>query len=164
MAAGSAGSKRSFAITATTAIATAGARFANQGSMPTSSGSIQKPTTPQRMKHAMPSLTFSTLLVANGTTRPLDGWQYEYLPWPAEVQVLARSTLVGLVATYTSGSETIVEESPVQAGGTIGVIPSPLNTPVQGWIGAAGDRLKLNYRETAGTAPTVDGIIEIQPL
>jgi len=112
----------------------------------------------------MPSFTFSALLAANGTVRPLDGWQYEYLPWPAEVQVLARSTLVGLVAVYTSGSETIVEESPVQAGGTIGVIPSPLNTPVQGWHAAAGDRLKLSYRETAGGTPTVDGIIEITPL
>jgi len=112
----------------------------------------------------MPSFTFSTLMVANGTIRPLDGWQYEYLPWPAEVQVLARSTLVGVVNTYTSGSETIVEESPVQAGGTIGVIPSSLNTPIQGWYAAAGDRLKLSYRETAGTAPTIDGIIEITPL
>ncbi len=112
----------------------------------------------------MPRFTFSTLMVANGTIRPLDGWQYEYLPWPAEVQVLARSTLVGVVNTYTSGSETIVEESPVQAGGTIGVIPSSLNTPIQGWYGAAGDRLKLSYRETAGTAPTIDGIIEITPL
>ncbi len=112
----------------------------------------------------MPSFIFSELLVANGVARPLDGWQYEYLPWPAEVQVLARSTLVGLVSVYTSGSETIVEESPVQAGGTIGVTPSPLNTPVQGWIGAAGDRLKLSFRETAGATPTVDGIIEIQPL
>jgi len=112
----------------------------------------------------MPSLIFSNLLTANGTVRPLDGWQYEYLPWPAEVQVLSRSSTLGLVATFTSGSETIVEESPVQAGGTIGVTPSPLNTPVQGWIGAAGDRLKLNFRETAGLTPTVDGIIEIQPL
>ena len=112
----------------------------------------------------MPSFTFSQALTANGVIRPLDGWQYEYLPYPAEVQVLARATATAVVATYTSGSETIVEESPVQAGGTAGVIPSPLNTPVQGWIGAAGDRLKLNYRETAGATPTVDGIIEIQPL
>jgi len=112
----------------------------------------------------MPSFTFSQLFVANGTVRPLEGWQYEYLPWPAEVQVLARSTLANVVAVYTSGSETIVEESPVQAGGTIGVIPSPLNTPVQGWLAAAGDRLKLNYRETAGATPTIDGIIEITPL
>lgn len=112
----------------------------------------------------MPSFTFSQIMTANGTLRPLDGWQYEYLPYPAEIQVLARSTLANVVAIYTSGSETIVEESPVQAGGTIGVIPSPLNTPVQGWIGAAGDRLKLNFRETAGATPTIDGIIEIQPL
>jgi hypothetical protein len=112
----------------------------------------------------MPSLIFSNLMTANGTFRPLDGWQYEYLPWPAEVTVMARSTLVALVQTYTSGSETIVEESPVQAGGTIGVTPAPLNTPVQGWHAAAGDRLKLTFRETAGNTPTVDGIIEIVPL
>ena len=112
----------------------------------------------------MPSFTFTNLFAANGVFRPLEGWQYEYLPWPAEVLVMARSTLVGMVAVYTSGSETIVEESPVQAGGTIGVTPSSLNTPIQGWRAAAGDRLKLNYRETAGTTPTVDGIIEIQPL
>lgn len=114
----------------------------------------------------MPSFTFTSAMTANGTLRPLDGWQYEYLPWPAEVQVMANTTgAAGTVqATYTSGSETIVEESPVQVGGTAGVIPSSLNTPIQGWIGAAGDRLKLNYRETAGATPTVNGIIEVQPL
>ncbi len=112
----------------------------------------------------MPSFTFSQIMTANGVFRPLDGWQYEYLPWPAEVQVLSRATGVSVVAVFTSGSETIVEESPVQAGGTIGVIPSSLNTPIQGWHAAAGDRLKLNFRETAGATPTVDGIIEITPL
>jgi len=112
----------------------------------------------------MPSFTFSQIFTANGTVRPLDGWQYEYLPWAAEVMVMARSTDVNVVAVYTSGSETIVEESPVQGGGTIGVIPSSLNTPIQGWHAAAGDRLKLSYREVAGGTPTIDGIIEIQPL
>jgi len=112
----------------------------------------------------MPSFTFSQALTANGTFRPLEGWQYEYLPWAAEVQVLARCTDANVVNIYTSGSETIVEESPTQAGGTIGVIPSSLNTPIQGWLAAAGDRLKLNYRETAGGTPTIDGIIEISPL
>ena len=86
----------------------------------------------------MPSFTFSSSVAAGATFRPLDGWQYQYLPWPAEVTVLARATAVAVVNTYTSGSETIVEESPVQAGGTAGVIPSPLNTPVQGWLAAAG--------------------------
>jgi len=112
----------------------------------------------------MPSFIFSFLMVANGSTLPLTNWQYVYLPWPAEVTVMARATLADVVATYTSGSETIVEESPVQAGGTIGVTPSPLNTPVIGWQAAGGDLLKLNFRETAGATPTVDGIIEVVPL
>jgi len=112
----------------------------------------------------MPSFSFSFDVPAAGTHRPLDGWQYEYLPWPAEVTVLARSEGVGMLSVYTSGSETIVEESPAQAGGTIGVTPSPLNTPVQGWNAAAGDRLKLSYRNTTGAALFIDGIIEVIPL
>jgi len=112
----------------------------------------------------MPSFYFSQLMGASGSATPLDGWQYIYLPWPAEVKILMRSTAVGVVQTVTSGSETIVEESPVQAGGTIGVTPSPLNTPVIGWLGAAGDLLKIRLRETIAGTPTVDGVIEVTPL
>ena len=112
----------------------------------------------------MPRFTLTESVAAGATFRPLTGWQYQYLPWPAEVTVLARVTAVGIVNTYTSGSETIVEESPTQAGGTTGVIPSPLNTPVQGWHAAAGDLLKLSYRNTTVGAVNVDGIIEVMPM
>lgn len=112
----------------------------------------------------MPSFIFTQLVAAGATFNPLVGWQYQYLPWPAEVSVLARCTGLGMVNVYTSGSETIVEESPTQAGGSIGVTPSSLNTPVQGWHAAAGDLLKLNYRNTGGAGVTIDGIIEVVPL
>jgi len=112
----------------------------------------------------MPSFIFTQSVAAGATFNPLVGWQYQYLPWPAEISVLARATAVAMVNVYTSGSETIVEESPTQAGGTAGVTPSPLNTPVQGWHAAAGDLLKLNYRNTSGGAITVDGIIEAVPM
>ena len=112
----------------------------------------------------MPSFTFTQSVAAGATFEPLTGWQYQYLPWPAEVNVLARADAVAMVQTYTSGSETIVEESPTQAGGTSGVTPSALNTPVQGWMAAAGDLLKLRYRNTSGGAIVVDGIIEAVPL
>lgn len=112
----------------------------------------------------MPSFIFSSLVAAGATFEPLTGWQYQYLPWPAEVNVLSRAVAIGMVQVYTSGSETIVEESPVQAGGTIGVTPSSLNTPIQGWHAAAGDLLKLRYRNTTGAAVHVDGIIEVQPM
>ncbi len=77
---------------------------------------------------------------------------------------MTRSTLVSLLQVFTSGSETIVEESPVQAGGTLGITPSPLNTPVQGWHAAAGDLLKLRFRNANAAANHVDGIIEVIPL
>jgi len=112
----------------------------------------------------MPTFTFSLLFVASTTRNPLTGWQYEYLPWPAKITLLVRSTTAGNVIVVTSGSETIVEESPVQAGGTIGVIPNPLNTSSYSWIGAAGDRLKANIREILAGTPTVDGVIEVEPL
>ncbi len=112
----------------------------------------------------MPSFIYSQSVAAGATFNPLVAWQYQYLPWPAEVSVLSRATAVAMVQVFTSGAETIVEESPVQAGGTTGVTPSPLNTPVQGWHAAAGDLLKLNYRNTSGGAIVIDGIIEIVPL
>jgi len=112
----------------------------------------------------MPSFIFNQSIAAGATFNPLAGWQFEYVPWPAGVGVMARASAVGMVNTYTSGSETIVEESPTQAGGTDGVTPSALNTAPQGWQAAAGDRLKLNYRNTTGGAVIIDGIIEIEPL
>lgn len=130
----------------------------------TSSGSILRPTTPQRILTVMPSFIFSQSVAPGAVFRPLDGWQYQYLPWPAQVSVLSRSTLVDMAQTYTSGSETIVEESPVQAGGTAGSTPSPLNTPNQGWDAAAGDLLKLTFRNNNAGANVVDGIIEVSPL
>ena len=112
----------------------------------------------------MPSFIYTQAIVAGASFNPLVGWQYQYLPWPAEITVMSRATAPGLLQVYTSGSETIVEESPVQAGGTAGVTPAPLNTPVQGWHAAMGDLLKLNFRNpTAGTI-TIDGIIETIPL
>lgn len=111
----------------------------------------------------MPSLSFSSAMTANGTYTPLSGWQYEYLPWPAAVSVISTSTDANVLQTFSSGSETIVEESPTSGGGTAGRTPSALNFPVTEWVAAAGDRLKLNFRETAGGTPTVDGIINVEP-
>lgn len=113
----------------------------------------------------MPQLVFSQLFTANQLgVNPLSGWQYEYLPWPASVIILMRSTTAGNRATVYSGSETIQERSPVQAGGTIGVTPSELNTPAISFLAAAGDRLKLVLDEVLGGTPTVDGVIIANPL
>lgn len=113
----------------------------------------------------MPQLRFSSSLAANQLGfNPLSGWQYEYLPWPAQVILLLRTTGTGLVATVYSGSETIEEAGPVQAGGTAGVTPSELNTPATSFLAAAGDRLKLKVDNTTAGALTLDGIIIANPF
>lgn len=112
----------------------------------------------------MPNLPFSVLMTANQLgLNPLLGWQYEFLPWRAVVKLLVRSTTVGNRMAIYSGSQTIQERAPVQAGGTIGVTPSDLNTPAITFIAQAGDRLKLQIDEVLAGTPTVDGIIYIEP-
>ena len=112
----------------------------------------------------MPQLVWSTAMTANQLgLNPLSGWQYEFLPWPAHVILLMRSTTTGNRVTVYSGSETIQDRSPMQGGGTAGVTPSELNTPAISFIGAAGDRLKLAIDEVAGGTPTVDGVVIVNP-
>jgi hypothetical protein len=113
----------------------------------------------------MPQFIFSTAMTANQLgLNPLSGWQYEYLPWPAQVILLTRATTTGVRITIFSGSETIRERTPMQAGGTAGTTPSELNTPADAWQAAAGDRLKLVIDEVSGGTPTVDGIAIVNPL
>ncbi len=112
----------------------------------------------------MPQLNFSQAMTANQLGfNPISGWQFEYLPWPAQIILLLRSTDVNLRATIYSGSETIQERSPVQGGGTAGITPSELNTPAISWIAAAGDRLKAVIDNTTAGTPTIDGIIIANP-
>ncbi len=101
----------------------------------------------------MPQLPFSKALTANQLGfAPISGWQYEYLPWPAQVLLLVRATDANELMTVYSGSETIQERAPVQAGGTAGVTPSD-----------AGDRLKVVIDNTTAGTPTVDGLIIANP-
>lgn len=112
----------------------------------------------------MPQLNFSQALTANQLGfNPISGWQYEYLPWPAQIILLLRSTDVNLRATVYSGSETIQERSPVQGGGVAGTTPSELNTPAISFIAAAGDRLKVVIDNTTAGTPTLDGIVIANP-
>lgn len=113
----------------------------------------------------MPQFPFSQALTANQLGfNPISGWQYEYIPWPAHAILLVRATDANERMTVYSGSETIQERSPVQAGGTAGVTPSELNTPAVSWQAAAGDRIKVVIDNTAAGTPTVDGLIIVNPL
>lgn len=108
----------------------------------------------------MASLLWSQAVVAGATYRPLDGWQYEYVPMGGRMQVLHRATAVGMKVTVTSGSDTLQERSPVPAGGTAGVTPSTNDVPLISDFVAGGDRLKILYENPTGGTITVDGVID----
>lgn len=117
----------------------------------------------------MPSFPFSRALVANQLGfNPLSDWQFERVPnsWinGAAVGVLLRATTVNVRVTMYSGSQTIVQRAPVQAGGVAGVTPSALNTPVFDFVGAPDDKLQILLDEVGGVAAQIDGIISIEPL
>jgi hypothetical protein len=114
----------------------------------------------------MPRLQYSRSVAAGASDLPISalGWQYEFLPWPAEVVIMQRATAAGMKETVSSGSEVIAEEQDMQAGGTAGVTPSPLNTTPLSFVAAAGDRLKVVNRNTSAGAITVDGLILVNPL
>ena len=113
----------------------------------------------------MPQFTFSQALTANQLNfNPLAGWQYEYMPWPAQILILVRATDVNERMTLYSGSETIQERSPVQGGGTAGTTPTEFTTAPVSFIAAAGDRLKIVIDNVAATTGTVDGLVIANPL
>jgi len=116
----------------------------------------------------MPSLIWSRLMTANQLgDAPLAGWQFERTPNSfvngAYVAILQRATTAGVRATIFTGSQNIQQRSPVQAGGTIGVTPAPLNTPVIDFMAAPDDLLSVLNDEILAGTPTVDGIATIEP-
>jgi hypothetical protein len=115
-----------------------------------------KTTKNLRRMTTMPQFPFSQALTANQLGfNPLAGWQYEYLPWPAQILLLVRAT---------DNNETIQERSPVQGGGTAGVTPTEFTTAPVSFVAAAGDRLKLVIDNVAATTGTVDGLVIANPL
>lgn len=117
----------------------------------------------------MPALPFSQALTANQLGfNPLDGWQFETVPYQyargAVVSLMVNCTDANARMAVFSGTQTIQERSQVQSGGTAGVTPSPLNNAPLTWIAQPGDRLKLQIDEVAGGTPTVNGLVQIEPV
>jgi hypothetical protein len=117
----------------------------------------------------MPALRFSQALTANQIGfNPLTNWQFVRVPnaWRAGafVKVITRATTTGVRESIFSGSQNILQRSPVQGGGTAGVTPAELNTPPTEFQAAPDDNLQILFDEVAGGTPTIDGIIIIEPL
>ena len=112
----------------------------------------------------MPDLFFSQALTANQNDfRPLANWRYRRLPYRALITILLRATTTGARVDILTGTTEVVQRSPIQGGGTAGVTPSPLNTPVIQFVAEPGDELDVAIDEVAAGTPTVDGWVNAEP-
>jgi hypothetical protein len=113
----------------------------------------------------VPYLSWSRAILTLATDTPIQtlAWQYQYLPWPANVKIGQKTTAIGVTQAIYSGSQTIMETSVIQVVATAGVTPSELNTPFVYFRAAAGDFLKILNTNTTGGTLTVDGIVVAEP-
>lgn len=108
----------------------------------------------------MSAFTWTQSVMAGATFDPLDGWNYQYVPAPGVIKILHNATASGMVATITSGTDQLLQEAPVPAGGTAAVLPSAFSVPAIVDAVAPNDRVSIRYRNTSGAAITVNGSID----
>ena len=110
----------------------------------------------------MPQIRRETSIPANSTVdNIIDGSIYEFLPFNAALNIGANGSATGLVLTVNSGSDTVLEESPVNVSTNFPVIPDDMN--IQD-VAAAGERLVLKARNTTGGALTLRTLVQITPV
>lgn len=112
----------------------------------------------------MPSLTFTSSIAAGGTLRPLAEWQYERIPAAGQITLNLDAAAVGLLASFSAGSDMLLERCPVSATGTAGHIPTQFDTPTIADLVSAGDKLKLEIDNPTGGAVVVNGFVNYTPI
>ena len=117
----------------------------------------------------MPSIKFTIPigLAAGATDNPLQGSQYERLPFDAAVAFGVYQDLAADVvrASIFSGSDVLLEDSPLDTlAPGINIKPSEDLQVMD--VAAAGEKLGLTIRNAAAVATTgaIRGLVVIQPL
>jgi hypothetical protein len=93
----------------------------------------------------------------------LAGSLYEYLPFPAYIEIGITGSATGLLATINSGPDTLMEEGDVTTG-TAGLLPKYPDDFHLTDDAAVQDRLKIALRNPTGGTITANVAVRITPL
>jgi len=103
-------------------------------------------------------------MAANGIAFPLQGNQYEYLPFDAQVEFAIKGdTGANVVATVYSGSDLLMQQAQIDDIAVATAIQYPWDVDVKD-VAAQGERLNAELREAAGATPVVRTVVWITPL
>lgn len=110
----------------------------------------------------MPLVRKEQSIAANSTLdNVVTGSIYEFLPYNAAINIGLNGSATGLVATINSGSDTVLEEAPVNVSTAFPVIPDDMFAQD---VAAGGERLVIKVRNTTGGALTLRSLIQITPI
>jgi hypothetical protein len=102
-------------------------------------------------------------VAAGATAQLLTGSSAEFVPQDSQIEIALSSTAVGVVATVTSGSDVLMEESPVFVIAA-GVAPKYPDDYTLTDVAGAGERLQIRARNTSAGALVVTAAIRVTPL
>lgn len=111
----------------------------------------------------MPTIRVTTTnIAALSTAFPLQGNQYEYLPFPAQLEFAIVANAAGIDVTVYSGSDVLQQNGPATVKTTPPLYPDDF---LLSDVAAAGERLNVILRETANVATTdIETVVRITPL
>ncbi len=100
-------------------------------------------------------------LMINALTGESDA---RFIEEASDVTLAILADAVGIEMSITSGKRVIVARSTLDSSGTLGQFPN-INEKAFSWQSAAGEKLRISLRETAGVATTdVMGAISVEPI
>lgn len=111
----------------------------------------------------MAVIAVRTALGASGTANVLQGSQFEYLPFDAQVEIAIQADANGVLATVQSGTDILMEEGPVQFG-AINVQPKYPDDFYLTDVAAAGEKITVKLRDTSAAARVVQTVVRLTPL
>lgn len=110
----------------------------------------------------MPIIRKEISIGANATVdNVVTGSIYEFMPFNAALNIGQTGSATGLVATVNTGSDTLLEESPVNILGTFPVVPDQMDLQDRT---LAGERLVVRVRNTTAGALTYRLLVQISPI
>jgi hypothetical protein len=103
----------------------------------------------------------ATVDVLNNTTSPERPWKYNRAPYNGVVEIMCQGPATGLRQSITVGSDEVMQDSPVSAGGTINVMPSRLNREPVTFKVQQGDVISLVIANPTAGALTAQFSVEL---
>jgi len=110
----------------------------------------------------MPLIRKEVSVPANSTIdNVVTGSIYEFMPFNAAINLGITAESTGVVATVNTGSDVLLEESPVNIIAAFPKIPDEMDLQDRS---LAGERLVVRLRNTTGAAITARMLAQITPL